>query len=122
MTNIDWAQLGKDRKAGTPGPWDDDRHEHDQPYLPVCIGTKFHAVCTVSIDDSPERDFNSKQYANSRRIARLPEVEAYALTARKRLEAAERLAEAAQATINDDCDVSLVDALATYKAAKRGEE
>jgi hypothetical protein len=34
-------------------------------------------------------------------------------------EAAEGLAEAAQATIDDDCDVSLVDALAAYREAPK---
>ena len=122
MTDMDWKQLKRDREQGTPGPW---RIENCVSYgdrSKAFFMEIWNDETDVLVTTEVTRAHNDGGTPNMRRIARLPEVEAYALDARKRLRLADRLAEAAQATINDDCDVSLVDALAAYKAAKGGEE
>jgi len=86
-------QIKADRDAGTPGPWADDKKTHDQPYLSIKIGKKFHTVCTIWLDDAPIEDFNSEQEVNARRIARVPDMEARILADAKVIEAAKELAD-----------------------------
>jgi hypothetical protein len=86
-------QTKADRDAGTPGPWTDDKKTHDQPYLSIKIGKKFHTVCTIWIDDAPVEDFNSEQEVNARRIARVPDMESRILADAEVIKAAEELAD-----------------------------
>lgn len=53
----------------TPGRWNDDRKEHDQPYLPIKIAGNHHDICSVFIDDAPVEDYNREQKANAAFIA-----------------------------------------------------
>ena len=117
MTDIDWTQLEADREAGTPGPWRVGANNPTQ-----VIGPDSQPVITK---DPPFR-LAEKQEANARRIACLPALEAYALAAREKLEAAERLVEACwkfSAAIDDpmgrpgSARIAMLSALAAYRAA-----
>ena len=59
----------------TPGPWDTDERDHDEPLQNIKIKAgRHHTVCTVWIDDAPVRDFNAQQWANARLIAAAPDL------------------------------------------------
>jgi hypothetical protein len=118
MSLID--DIKRDQSAGTPGPW-----WTRSRYNGTDMGCAIIAVRTDSgqLPGNPTRGMVGwasailntearKCEANARRIARVPDMEAALI-------AAERLADAAHATIHDDCDTSLVDALAAYRAATR---
>src|SRR5690554_6102475 len=63
--------MGSENKW-TPGPWETDQNEHDQPYLPYSIrpqDSRFHNICKVWIDDAPVPDYNAEQKANAHLIA-----------------------------------------------------
>lgn len=85
MTQIDWTQLEADRAAGKKGPWFIDRSfeigprsDHDDQSFGMILG------CADA--------FGEKKEANARRIARVPDLEAYALRARRIEAAADELA------------------------------
>jgi hypothetical protein len=55
----------------TPGSWRTDEKDHDAPYQDIKIKAgRNRTVCTVWIDDAPDRVFNAEQSANARLIAR----------------------------------------------------
>ena len=58
----------------TPGPWNTDESDHDQPYQKIKVGQKHRRVCTVWQDDAPEHDYNREQYCNADLIAAAPDL------------------------------------------------
>jgi len=123
MTDMDWKQLKRDREQGTPGPW---RIENCVSYgdrSKAFFMEIWNDETDVLVTTEVTRAHNDGGTPNMRRIARLPEVEAYALTARKRLEAADVLAEAVRCFEEKQGTVpGLRKALDAYKAAKGGKE
>jgi len=96
MTKIDWTALEADRENGTPGPWrirncDSIGHRCTNYYQEI-----WNEETDILVTTEVTRAHNDGGAVNMRRIARLPELEAYALAARKKLKAAEKLAEAIQ--------------------------
>ena len=59
----------------TPGPWDTDVQEHDEPYMNITIRAKHRRkICSIDIDDAPVQDYNAEQRANARLIAAAPDM------------------------------------------------
>lgn len=161
MTQIDWEQLAKDRATGTPGPW---HHCHingwgvpDEVRMVAARNHEAKAIagdCPIAVAKDGAVHWETKWPAkiNARRIARVPDLEAYALTAKRQLEAAEALAKAVKTGCDYASDASkgylwheskkdgfaalvqmdmrtgeedfarFKDALAAFEAAKGGEE
>ena len=99
MANFDWKQLEADRAAGTPGPFQADGHYmHDchpiRVSTPDVHGVPGPFIAQCGHDWEEERISWKQAEANAARFARVPDLEAYALEARAKLEAAEAMAEA----------------------------
>jgi len=58
----------------TPGPWDTDEKDHDEPYQDIRVRAGKRVICRVCIDDTPDRDYNAEQYANARLIVATPKL------------------------------------------------
>jgi hypothetical protein len=138
MTDIDWKKLEADREAGTPGPWfARETYVHDKHVWYDAEGARH--------GDTPNVAFDCEEETDARRIARLPALEAYALAAREKLEAAEELVRALEPYAalakhhaadapewgpfdSVTAQVSILylrnatEALAAYRAAGEGEE
>lgn len=122
---IDWKALEADREVGTPGPW------RLGSWGDNVFGTgprnEWLSVCRVKRDDAAIEESNDG--FDARRIARVPDLEAYAMRAKRQLEAAEALARLLDNPNQNDRDPGryhydwcrVDDALAAYEAAKGGE-
>lgn len=140
MIDIDWTQLEADRAAGTPGDWRIIPYDCGDvtywPGTPMIDGPEDYD-CAVIHWAGFEQEFWQSAHgdrrainANARRIARVPDLEAYALRARKIEAAADDLA---NAVINERENVcqdigkqielsrAVDDAIRAYQAAKGGD-
>lgn len=112
MTEIDWEQLEADRSVGTPG-----RLDHTNGYIHQAgQGSKLvHVAKMLNNSNTVEADAS--------RFSRLSDLEAYALSTRRKLEAAERvisvLCEPVTTHRDPDWLKMRADALAVWEVANK---
>lgn len=131
MTDNDWKQIEVDRAAGTPGPWlvPDQTWsrtltvETASPNGSRCLGSGgavsyTHDVCVLAWQGDAMWD------ANASRIARVPDLEAYALDSHPKLKAARRIAECLESRLHGAMGDTQDDweALAAWEAAQVNKE
>jgi len=58
----------------TPGPWNTDEKDHDDPYQDIRVVGSRRNICLVWMDDAPVKDYNDEQQANARLIAAAPDL------------------------------------------------